>query len=273
MEEQLHDESEHARRENLSAESLSTDVETPSFRNTGDVVSAVFRVYRDNFLSIIKIIAVLTIPLVVAQHFLLNSFGYPYGDIYNGLSGVLIEPLLSGALIYAVLNYLRTGAFPALGDSYRWAFKRWDRVILCSVLFKIVVIAGTVALVIPGIIFSLMFALVIPIAVIERTPTFEAFSRSSSLTKNYRWQIFVTYFLFSLVIIVVTIATTFSLSGESGMESSLPFALAQGLITQSLESSSTVLTLFIYLGILRDMGQPPPPPARDDAFGAPLRDD
>jgi hypothetical protein len=273
MEEQLHDESEHARRESESADSLSTDVQTPSSRNTGELVGAVFRLYRDHFLSLIKIIAVLAIPLVVAQYFLLSSFGSPDAEIISALSSAVAESLLSGALIYAVMIFLRTGSFPALADSYRWGFKRWGRVILCSVLFKLIVIAGTVALIIPGIIFSLMFALVIPIAVVERLPAKQTFDRSSSLTKNYRWQIFVTYFLFGLVIIVVTLITTFSLGG-SGMESSLPFALAQGLITLLLESSSTVLTLFIYLGILRDLKQTPPPSyVRVGAFAAPLRDD
>ncbi|HEX8131717.1 MAG TPA: hypothetical protein VF527_21660 [Pyrinomonadaceae bacterium] len=272
MEEHLHDETEHPRRDYERLNSLPTNFETPSFRNTGDVVGAVFRLYRDHFLSLCKIIAVLAVPLIVAQHFLLNSLESPYPEIITGLSGVFVEALLSGALIYGVMIYLSTGAFPTLADAYRWGLKRWGRVLLCSLLFKLVTILGFMLLIIPGVIFSLMFALVIPVAVVENTPATQSFSRSSYLTKNYRWQIFVTYFLFGLIIIVVSLLTTFSFDDGTGREISLLYSLAQGLITQLLESSSTVLTLFIYLGILKDLRHLPPHVA-GDPFAAPLRDD
>lgn len=233
------------------------DFNVPSFQSMGDVVGAVFRLYRDNFVSLFKIVVVLSVPLVVAQYAFLYTSQLPWAGAVTFIFSSVAGSLMSGTLIYAVARFLRSGAFPSLADSYRWGFKMWGRVILCNFLFGIVVALGLAALIIPGIIFSLMFALVIPVVVLENTTTTDSFTRSKELTKNYRWQIFFTYFLFSLIIIVISIVTT-GLGGAAGAESSLPFAIVQGLITQLLESASIVLTLFIYLGILKDLKQLPP---------------
>jgi hypothetical protein len=258
MEEHLRDEEGYGRDARERRESLPTDFETPSFQSVGEVVCAVFRLYRDNFPSIVKIVSVLTIPLILVQHVFLNQFQLVSWEVTLQVFTLVGESLISGALIYAAVIYLRTGAFPGLADSYQWGLKRWGKVLLCSFLLKVVIALGFMALIIPGIIFSLMFALVIPVAVVENASTLESFHRSRLLTKNYWMQIFLTYFLFTLIIMCVYLLTTFSLGGARSAESSLPFALVQGLIAQLLESSSTVLTLFIYLGILKDSRQFPP---------------
>jgi len=254
---------------NFGRRSLPTDLNVPSFQQTGEVVRAVLRLYRDNFLSLVKIVAALSIPLVVAQHVFLKLAEVPYMWVVIQLTTHVAGLLMSGALIYAVVEFLRTGAFPTLADSYRWGFKRWGRVLVCSFLYTVIVLLGFVALLVPGMIFSVMFALVIPIAVLESTPVVQGFNRSRALTRNYLWQIFITYFVFSLIIMVVSLVTMAGLGGDAAAESSLPFALAQGLITQLLESSSTVLTLFIYLGILRDVNRISPPLGNDTPADAP----
>jgi hypothetical protein len=256
------------------AESLmnrSTDLDVPSFQeNMGDVMRAVFRLYRDNFVPVLKIVAVVAIPLTVVQYALVELFQTYWVVGVSVISSPVGESLMSGALIYAVVRFLRTGTFPSLAESYGWGFECWGRVLLCSLLYALVVILGMVALIIPGVILSLMFALVIPVAVLEKTPTLESFERSNQLTKNYRWQIFFTYFLFGLIIIVISLITGFGFGRTTRTETSPLFAIAQGLISQLLGSASTVLTLFIYLGILKDLKQLPPP---DHGDTSPLRAD
>jgi hypothetical protein len=266
MEERMYSEDERLGR-------LPTDFETPSFQSVGEVVGAVFRLYRDNFLPLIKIIAVVAVPLIVAQYAFLKLVQLEWTEVVSMLFSSVGESLMAGALIYAVVGYLRAGVFPKLADSYRWGFRLWGKVLLCNILLKIIVALGMLALIIPGIIFSLMFALVIPVAVVENRLVKQSFIRSEYLTKNHRGQIFLTYFLFSFVIIIISLLTTFSLGGTTGAERSLLFVVAQGLIGQVLESSSTVLTLFIYLGILKDMRKLSPP-VRDDTYVHPtIHDD
>ncbi len=243
--------------ETVSRRSLPTDLNVPSFRKTGDVVRAVLRLYRDNFLSLLKIVAVLIVPLITFQYVFLRLSEITLANITIQLFSLVGESLMSGVLIYAVVSYLRQGTFPALSESYAWGLKRWGKVFACSFLFRVIIIFGFVMLIVPGIIFSLMFALVVPIVVVEDAPVLASFTRSRDLTRNYRLQIFCTYFVFTLIIFLIALVTNIGFGGNATTESSLPLALVQGLIAQLLESSSIVLTLFIYLGILRDAKQVP----------------
>jgi hypothetical protein len=246
--------------ENESSNGLPTDFYAPSFQNISNVLKAVFRLYRNNFVLIFKIVSVLTVPLIIAQYAFLSPFAFSFVGIASWLLKLAGEALLSTALIYAVVIFLRTGADPTIADSYRWGFKKWGRVILCIISFNVITALGYVALIIPGIIWSLMYALVIPVVVIEDKLVMDSFNRSRDLTKNYRGQIFLTQFLFGIIIFGATFITTHSLSGKQGVESSFLFVVAQGLTAQLLKSSYTMLSLFIYLGILSDLKQLP---ARD----------
>lgn len=242
-----------------SRRTLPTDLNVPSFRSTGDVVRAVLRLYRDNFLSLLKIVAVMVVPLIAAQYVFLRLPEITLANVIIQLLSVLGESLMSGVIIYAVVGYLSRGTFPALSEAYAWGFRRWGKVFACSLLFRLVIMVGFAMLIVPGIIFSLMFALVVPVVVVEDAPVLESFTRSRDLTKNYRVQIFFTYFVFVLIIFLITLVTNIGFGNSTAAEGSLPLALVQGLIGQLLESSSTVLTLFIYLGILRDAKQVRPP--------------
>jgi hypothetical protein len=62
---------------------------------------------------------------------------------------------------------------------------------------------GLVLLIVPGIIFALMWALTIPVAVLEDKGLSDATSRSSELTKGSRGRIFMIYFLYLVLLYIV----------------------------------------------------------------------
>jgi hypothetical protein len=62
---------------------------------------------------------------------------------------------------------------------------------------------GFILLVIPGIILGLMWAITIPVAVLEDTGLRDSTSRSAELTKGSRGRIFVIYFLFMVLTYIV----------------------------------------------------------------------
>ncbi len=64
---------------------------------------------------------------------------------------------------------------------------------------------GFVLLIVPGIILWLMWALTIPVAVLEDKGLRDATSRSAELTKGNRGRIFMIYFLFIVLMYIVTL--------------------------------------------------------------------
>ncbi|HEY0173431.1 MAG TPA: hypothetical protein VGB98_20640, partial [Pyrinomonadaceae bacterium] len=182
--------------------------------------------------------------------------------------------LLSGALAYAVVQIQRTGAARA-GESLMWGLKKLPKIvavtlitylfIYCApalVLGVLAAVLGPVALIafllmlLPWIILVLTFSLAAPAAAIENRGVVESLTRSVELTKGYKGLLFLTYFLWWVVIIALNIVTTWSFHYGSGdPEGSLVATLVQMLVGGMLSSSMSVLTVYIFLGILNENRQ------------------
>jgi hypothetical protein len=109
--------------------------------------------------------------------------------------------LASAAIIYGVVQELRGRTF-TFGDSLRIGFGRIGAVIGLSLLVGILVALAMILLIVPGIIVLCIFAVAVPVCVVEGLGPRASMSRSSFLTKGNRWRIFgifVVIFIFSLI--------------------------------------------------------------------------
>ncbi|GAC1396680.1 MAG: hypothetical protein NVSMB56_11600 [Pyrinomonadaceae bacterium] len=191
---------------------------------------------------------VLYAPLVVAQYAIsMHSVNFLW-HVILWLIESLGYSLLAGALIYGTVIYLGTGMNPTVAECYRYGAKRFGIVLGCNILTGLIAGLGFMLLIIPGIIFMLMFSLVIPIAVIEDRGIKDAMKRSTELTAGYRWRIFGALFIFWLIITGVTLLMSGAVLGSSS-ESFVSSAI-RVLTLQLLNSTSIIIPLFIYLGIL-----------------------
>jgi hypothetical protein len=85
---------------------------------------------------------------------------------------------------------------------------------LIGLLMVLGIFAGTLLLIVPGMILVMMWSVAIPACVVERTGVFGAFSRSRELTRGHRWAIFGLYIAFILFMIVISMVFA-ALSGAS----------------------------------------------------------
>ena len=109
-------------------------------------------------------------------------------------------------------------------------------------------------LVIPGIIVSLTFSLVYPVAIFEKGSAVDALRRSSQLTRGRRWNILGAYFVIWILVLVIStaagsVASTFFINGLMFW----PLGVAIAIINAVFAEALTVLSLVIYLGILRTL--------------------
>lgn len=91
---------------------------------------------------------------------------------------------------------------------------------------------GFVLLVVPGIILLLMWALTIPVAVLEDTGLRDSVSRSAELTKGHRGRVFVIYLLFLVLIYAAYLAWELPVFATIGVMSRGRGALTIPLWTQ-----------------------------------------
>jgi hypothetical protein len=241
------------------------------FKGMGDVIAPMLEIYRKNFLLVVALVVVSTVPPVLLQYGLLSAMA-PSDDGSAGLiapgdafvfaltSSVLIglltlagSALLSGSLAYAVFDLRRTGATSA-GDCLRRGLRTLPKLFLIDVMYAVVVGVGLLLLIVPGVILSLMFALVIPVAVAENLGPFDSFKRSMELTNGYKGLIFLTFFLWGIAIAVINLIISGSFS-YGGHQSAFVVVMAEALVGGILNSTTAVLTVYIFLGLLHERSQ------------------
>ncbi len=249
-------------------------IHTAPFKVVNDVIGPTLELYRKNFLLVIILVVVATLPQVVLSYgvtrLTVSTFGGPHvaGAVPPAPEGLFAAALpgaammwlimvaghafLSASLIHAVLDLRQAGA-AAAGDSLRRGLKSLPKVFLVSLMYSVAAIAGYMLCIVPGVILGVMFALVVPVAIAEGRGPVESFKRSADLTNGYRGLIFLTYFLW----LIATAVIGFVINGSfayGGDKNSLAVALPQAFVTGLLNSSTAVLAVFIYLGLLHERG-------------------
>ena len=250
------------------AGALPTDVPSPQFKGAGDVISPTLAVYRKHFLLVGLLVAVTTLPVALLRYVTLQAMteGSPVeiadGSLVNyalsvqavaWLLSFVGSALLSGALVYAVIEIQRAGGASA-GEALRRGLRLLPKVFTVTLLYTVITTVGYLLLVIPGVVFSLMYAVAVPVAVAENLRPFEALKRSAWLTEGYKGLIFLTQFLWGVLVLVVTAITTGSLVFGDAVDT-LPAMLVQALVGGMLESSAHVLSVYIFLGLLNERRQ------------------
>ena len=242
------------------------DIPAPPFKGAGDVISPMLAVYRKHFTLVGILVLVTTVPESLLQYGFLSAASVGSGPVaiadgsavglavatgvFIWLLAIVGSALLSGSLVYAVVDVQRTGGASA-GECLARGLKVLPKVFLVSVLTTIVTFPGYLLLIVPGVILSLMFSVSVPTAVIEGVGPLDAMKRSYELTKGNKGLIFITFFLWGLLVTVLSWVVTWSFANSGNLDL-LPTLLLQTAVIGMLNSSIHVLTVYIYLGLLRE---------------------
>ena len=151
------------------------------------------------------------------------------------------------ALIYALMKIILTGEEPGVHESYRWGLTKLVKVSICVSITSVLQALGYALLIIPGIIVTLVFMSVYPIAVLEKGSASEALARSIELTKGHRLQIFFAWIVLGVLLIITSALGIFISSGVTFW----PVMAAVAIISDILDQGVTILSLVVYLGLPR----------------------
>ena len=110
-----------------------------------------------------------------------------------------------GATVIAV-SQLHLGRPTSIAESFAAIKGRIVYLALIMIGYGIGVTLGLVLLIIPGIILGLMWALTIPVAVLEDKGLRDSLDRSATLTKGHRGRVFVIYILFFVLMYAAILA-------------------------------------------------------------------
>jgi len=179
-------------------------------RGIGEILSTAFEIYKANAANLLMIVAIVVVPLTFISAFIggvvfapdeetVTLFGETVESADARTFGAALIVLLVGVVIGVIINavlqaaIMRGAAQGSIGDpvdidaSYKWGFARFGSVLLISLLVGLAVLGGFILLIIPGLIFLVMFSVAIPALVVENLRGTDAMSRSWNLVKGHFW--------------------------------------------------------------------------------------
>jgi hypothetical protein len=190
----------------------------------GELLDRTFFLYRKHFLVFVGIIA---FPYLVLLAFQLAGAVAQPGK-HGGALLQLVWSLLSIALTLGVLavsqgatviavSQVHLGRPVSIAEAFAGIKGRVLYVALIMIGVWVGIGVGLVLLVLPGIYLALMWALTIPVAVLEDKGLRDSVERSAELTKGHRGRVFVVYFLFLLLTYAVYLAWEFPILAFVGV--------------------------------------------------------
>ncbi len=230
------------------------DVISP-FEGPSDGIGPTFHLFRKNLWLISKIVFVIVAPFEVFKALSVDPTSIDW-QLSLGLIALqlMANVLVVPALYYALLMVIQTGNAPSVNEAYRWSLSKFGKLVGACLISWILTVIGFVLLVIPGLILCIVFSLVYPVAVFEKGSAVDALRRSAQLTRGRRWNILGAYFVIWILVAVITSAASglvsiFLLNGVMFW----PLGAAVAIVNAIFAEALTVLSLVIYLGILRTL--------------------
>jgi hypothetical protein len=166
----------------------------------GDVLGRAWRLFTGNilFFAAVPVVSYVIIYIAAMAFILTFAFlGWASNTVAITVVGIVLGILLFVGLYMVGEAVVLLGAFQRLrgqplrvAEAVRRAFTRFFPLIGLSILFGLAIMLGMVLLIVPGVILLCMWAVVVPVCIVEGLGPTASLSRSSELTKGYRWQIF-----------------------------------------------------------------------------------
>jgi len=173
------------------------------FQKLGEAVSI--------WVSNIALFALIILTVWLPANILLNLYAYNISspDLWNitrismALEGIF-GPIYIGAMIYALFR-IKQGQKVGYKEAINVGFKNWGKLFMARFVAGVLIGLGFIALVIPGIILAVRYAVLDSAVIVEGAGSSLARSRSIELTKGRRWKIFGALILFFVAFVIVSL--------------------------------------------------------------------
>lgn len=246
----------------------------------GEIIDVSIKLYRNNFLTLLKVVAVVVAPVQLiaaliqssstpsdANSFVTIAPGATPGSTTPHFNTSVLWTLVGGLLVTVVLGALASqlataaslkavadaylGEKPKASPSLEFAISKLGALLWLAFLTFICTALGFLLCFIPGFILTVIWTVSIPALLIENKRGFAALNRSQELSKGRFWQIVGVLLLGRIIagilgaILGAAFGAAFAVSGTSELArfvtSALSGTIAQILVTPFLAAMIAIL--------------------------------
>ena len=215
-----------------------------------------YKTFAKHLLAIAFVIYV--IAAIIAA---ILSLAGTFGALLGSLVTIIAAYLLQATLVKAVQDVRDGRVDMSIGETIAAARPYLWSVAGASILAGIAIGIGLILVIVPGLILATIWAVIVPVIVIERTGALASFGRSRELVRGRAWHVFATLVLVYIILIVVDIVL-------GAIFSFLPHVLGSGL---SQVISGTIVAPFLAIVVTlvyyRLVGSSQTPPVSGENYG------
>jgi len=187
--------------------------------------------------SIILIQAIPAIPALLGDVSGSSTFA-PLGLIAGIVSAVLA--VIAGGAYAPVVREALVGQKLTIGEALGHAYNRFWSLLGAAILVVIIVGPGTIAFVVPGIIFATWYAYTTPAIMLEDKGATAGMAASKAFGRDKKWSTFSIFLIFVLAYILVSVLGLVLSIGGGGR-------VIQTLLTIPLEAWTSVVIAYTYI--------------------------
>jgi hypothetical protein len=233
--------------------------------DTARVFERIFEIYSQQFTLMIPAALLLFIPVAIVNGLVLASGG-GLALLLSTAIAVIATFWYQGMVVEAVRDILDGRRDQTVGGLFSSASPFIGPLIGAGVLAGIGIVIGLVLLIVPGLFLLTIWAVIVPVIVIERSGVMDAFGRSRELVRGNGWQVFGVIVVLLLLQLVVAGLLNAVVGGASD-DSFAGYAIADLIVRVLLAPLSAIAATVMYLELRRQKGEPlaeetaAPPPA------------
>jgi hypothetical protein len=198
------------------------------------VLDEAWRMYKTFARHLLAIAFVIYLAAAIITA-LLALAGGTIGLLLGSLVSIVAAFVLQATLVKAVQDVRDGHADLSIGETVRQALPFIASVAGASILAGIAITIGLILVIVPGLFLITIWAVIVPVIIIERSGALASFGRSRALVRGHGWHVFGTLVLVYIIMLVVNIVL-------SVIFSALPHVLGDGL---SSIISGTLISPFL----------------------------
>jgi hypothetical protein len=230
------------------------------------IVGNAWELYKAHWKTFVPLALVVYVIIGIASLLLTLALGV-VGAIIGALLGLVGFFWLQGALVEAVRDVRDGKRDLSIGETFSRVQPRLTAIIPAGLIAGIAIVIGLILLIVPGLFLLTIWAVIIPVIVLEGRSAGESFGRSRELVRGNGWNVFgvilITVALTIVANIIVGIAT-FWLPDEAG-------SFVQSVLSNTVVAPFMAVALtLMYFALARPAAaeaplatpvapQPPPP--------------
>jgi hypothetical protein len=221
--------------------------------DVGRVFERIFQIYRDQFGLLMGSALVLFVPVAIVNGFLYEEGGFLASIVASAIA-IVATYWYQGMVVEAARDILDGRRDHTIGSLFSAARPVVATLIGAGILAGIAIAIGLVLLIVPGLYLLTIWAVIVPVIVLERTGVFGAFGRSRELVKGHGWQVFGVLVVLFLAALVLRLVIQVIIDGIT--DSVVGFIIAELIVNILVVPLSALAAAVIYFELKAIKGEP-----------------